>query len=393
MNHVSALSTKIKRPVRVLFISSGLGVGGAETMLLCLLEHIDRRLIMPAVISLTGLGAIGPKIQALDIPVEDVGLSRGSNPFPLVSLIRLCRQISSFRPDVVQTWQYHADLLGGIAARIAGVQTVSWGIRNGDLPLDYSKNAIRLIRSLSGVLSYRVPKAILFNSQSARAVHVKEGYDTSKMEVIPNGFDLMRYTPNQKSRRSLRDELGLSPDVLLGGFVARDDPVKNHEGFLRAVRLVHVEMPDVHFVLAGHMGCQSNRRLCQIIADKQISDSVHILGHREDIPEVLAALDVLVLASDTEAFPNVLGEAMACGVPCVATAAGDSAWIIGDTGRVVRIGDMEALAKKILELLVMGLERRRALGMKARLRIKKNFDVRQIAMEYERYFLSLASQS
>ncbi|HIA64188.1 MAG TPA: hypothetical protein EYN93_15080, partial [Planctomycetaceae bacterium] len=204
------MSTKIKKPARVLFISSGLGVGGAETMLLCLLEHIDRRLIVPGVISLTGLGAIGPKIQALDIPVEDFGLSRGSNPFPLVSLVRLYRQISSFRPDVVQTWQYHADFLGGISARMAGIKAVGWGIRNSDLSTSSSKLSTRLVMRSCASLSRWIPLRILCCSKVARAIHVRMGYDNNKMIVIPNGFDLARFTPSPEAGISVRDEFHLS---------------------------------------------------------------------------------------------------------------------------------------------------------------------------------------
>lgn len=220
------------------------------------------------------------------------------------------------------------------------------------------------------------------------------GYDNNKMIVIPNGFDLARFTPSPEAGISVRDEFHLGKCAKLVGLVARFDPQKNHKGFFEAASLIHQKRPDIHFLLAGEGIEASNPELWKYVEQAEIQNVTHLLGCRKDVPRLMAALDVLASSSSYgEAFPNVLGEAMACGAPCVVTDVGDSAQIVGNTGRVVRIGDMEALAKRILELLAMDLEQRRALGMKARLRIKENFDVRKITLKYEQYFLGLAGQS
>ena len=377
-------------PLKVLFISSGLEAGGAEGMLLRVLEHINREHLMPEVISLTGIGEIGEKIRELGIQVHDLGMSRSGLSIPILSLFRLRRIIKVINPDVVQTWQYHADLLGGLAARLAGIKTVSWGIRNGELPPEHSKFSTQMVRIICSWLSYWLPKKILFNSREAQAVHATVGYDERKFEVIPNGFDIYEGRTKTETRATVRRELDLFEDTLLVGFIARIDPVKNHEGFLEAAALIHAELPEVHYVMAGRNVDESNQDLLRMIEDYKLSKCVHLLGHRKDIEKLMTGIDVHVSASHTEAFPNVIGEAMAGGTPSVATDVGDSAWIIGDTGKVVRRGNMQALAEGVTDLLMMPLENRQALGRKARARIKEEFEIGKVAGLYQQYFFDLA---
>ena len=377
-------------PLKVLFISSGLEAGGAEGMLLRVLEHINREHLMPEVISLTGIGEIGEKIRELGIQVHDLGMSRSGLSIPILSLFRLRRIIKVINPDVVQTWQYHADLLGGLAARLAGIKTVSWGIRNGELPPEHSKFSTQMVRIICSWLSYWLPKKILFNSREAQAVHATVGYDERKFEVIPNGFDIYEGRTKTETRATVRRELDLFEDTLLVGFIARIDPVKNHEGFLEAAALIHAELPEVHYVMAGRNVDESNQELLRMIEDYKLSKCVHLLGHRKDIEKLMTGIDVHVSASHTEAFPNVIGEAMAGGTPSVATDVGDSAWIIGDTGKVVRRGNMQALAEGVTDLLMMPLENRQALGRKARARIKEEFEIGKVAGLYQQYFFDLA---
>ncbi len=384
------MSGQKDKPLKVLFISSGLEAGGAEGMLLRMLEHVDRDMFIPEVISLTGIGEIGGKIRELGIQVHDLRMSRSGLSIPILSLFRLRRMIKVINPDVVQTWQYHADLLGGLAARLAGIKTVSWGIRNGELPPEHSKFSTLVVRRICSCLSYWLPKKILFNSREAQAVHATVGYDERKFEVIPNGFDIYEGRTKTETRATVRRELDLSEDTLLVGFIARIDPVKNHEGFLEAAALIHGDLPEVHYVMAGRNVDESNQELLRMIEDYKLSKCVHLLGHRKDIEKLMTGIDVHVSASHTEAFPNVIGEAMAGGTPSVATDVGDSAWIIGDTGKVVPRGKMQALAEGITDLLIMPAENRKAIGSKARARIKEEFEIGKVAAIYQQYFFHLA---
>ncbi len=298
-------------------------------MLLRMLERLGSR-FSPHVISLTTPGEIGPRIQALGISVESLDMRPGL-PSPFV-FFRLVRRLNVLKPDVVHTWMYHADLLGGLAARLAGLGAIGWCIRNSNLDRDKTKFSTRVVVGACARVTRWVPDRILSCSEVARQVHVDFGYAANKMVVVPNGFDLARFQPDLLARAEVRCELGVGADTPLVGMIGRFDAQKNHAGFFDAAGLLHCRLPRVHFVLAGKGVDESNGNLLQAVKATGVRNVTHLLGLRSDIPRLMAALDLLVSSSYGEAFPNVLGEAMACGVPCVVTDVGDSAYIVGDTG-------------------------------------------------------------
>lgn len=375
--------------MKVAIVISGLSTGGAETMLLKLLERVDRTRFSFHVFSLTDLGEIGPRIRTLDIPVEALGMRR--NASILFAVLSLARRLRETRVDVVHTWMYHADLIGGLAARKAGTRAIAWGIRNTSLDRHMTKFSTRLVVRLNALLSYWLPTGILSNSEVARGVHVARGFAAAKMAVIPNGFDLTRFKPDFAARLSVREELRLCTDTPLVGIVGRNDPLKNHAGFLAAAGQLRLAWPDTHFLLVGTGLDGRNKELADAARHSGVADRVHWLGRREDIPRLMASLDVLASSSYGEAFPNVLGEAMASGVPCAVTDVGDSAAIVGDTGRVVPSGDMSALADAIGELLALPPADRRMLGERARARVERHFEIGRVVQCYEDYYSRLAS--
>lgn len=377
--------------MRLTLIITNLATGGAETMLLKLLQQIDRDRFIPALISLVGLGEIGPRIQALGIPVHTLGMSRGGIPNP-ITVLRLARLLHQLQPDVVHTWMYHADLLGGLAARLAGCERVIWCIRHSNLSKTENKRSTLWVVKACALLSRRVPAQIISCSQRAKEVHAAVGYAADKLHVIPNGFDLGRFVPGAVARASVRGELGLAPDTPLVGLIARFDSQKNHFGFIEAAAQVHAQLPDVHFVLAGTDVDGGNAALNAAIAAKGLQAHMHLLGRRDDVPRLMAALDVLASSSHGEAFPNVLGEAMACGVPCVVTDAGDSAEIVGSTGRVVAVADMAALAQQLLEVLRLPATQRAALGKQARARVQAQYEIGHVAGLYQAFYERVAAE-
>lgn len=374
--------------MKVGIVITGLATGGAETMLLKLLENCDKSRFSFHVFSLTGLDELAPRIRDLGIPVESLGMQRGK--FELRPLIDLSRRLRDTRVELVHTWMYHADLLGGLAARAAGVQVIVWGLRNTNLDVDKSSRSTRLVVTLSALLSRWLPKGILSCSEVARDVHAARGYMASKIHVIPNGFDLSRFRPDPAARRSVRHELGLATDTPLVGLFGRYDPVKNHSGFVESAALLHRIHPKVNFVLAGSGVDRENVALRAAADAAGIADAVHTLGQRHDVPRLMASLDVLASASHGEAFPNVIGEAMACGVPCVVTDVGDSAAIVGDTGTVVRPGDMPALALALADLLAKPAIVRAGIGQRARERVQQMFEIGAVSRLYEDYYTRLA---
>ena len=371
--------------LRVMFIVTGLSTGGAEAMLLKLLEHIDRDKFKPHVVSLISMGEVGPRIEKLGIPVSVIGFDPSKKS--LTPLLRLFKLVHQIRPDIVQTWMYHADLLGGLAARLVGVKNVVWGIRNSSLSSALTKSSTLKVVKICAAISAWLPIQILSCSKRAGEIHWQLGYSARKIKVIPNGFDLVAFRPSSEARDSVRKELNLSLDTFLVGLMARYDSQKNHAGFIYAAAQVRRSMPHVHFVLAGTGVNESNEMLVKLILEHDLKNHVHLIGRRSDMPRLMASLDILASSSSFgEAFPNVLGEAMACGVPCVVTDVGDSAEIVGETGRVVQPGDMEGLARHVQQLLCMPEEARARLGQKARARVEANYEIGYVTLLYEEFY-------
>jgi len=376
----------------VVQIITGLSTGGAEMMLLKLLERLDPVRFSPQVISLTSLGEIGPRIQVLGIPVEALGMHPGRLPNP-ITFACLVQRLKTLKPDIVQTWMYHADLVGGLAARITRVTAIAWNIRHSNLSRDQTKWTTRAVAHLCAKASRWLPDRIVCNSQTARDIHIGIGYDPNRFTILPNGFDLSRFYPDPASRHAVRLELWLPDNAPLIGLIARFDPQKNHQGFFEAASQLHRRQPAVHFLLAGSGIADSNSVIREWVQRCGIAEVTHLLGLRQDIPRLTAALDVASSSSYGEAFPNVIGEAMACGVPCVVTDVGDSAYIVGDTGRVVSPGDMKGLAAAWAQLLTLPDSERRALGQRARARIAEHFEIGAVVKQYEAFYEELAGLS
>jgi glycosyltransferase involved in cell wall biosynthesis len=377
------------RPDRVslVVIITGLGVGGAERFFLKILPRLDSRIDVQ-VISLTTVGPIGEWFIKAGIPVEAIGMR--AHPGSLWSFLRLVRRLRVASPDIVQCVLYHADLFGGVAARIAKVRTIVWGVRNSGNSMHALKLGTRLVISLCAWASRRLPDRIICCSEKARSNHILRGYRADLIEVIPNGFDLSELSPNNAYSREIRSQLGLANDVPLIGLIARADPQKDHRGFFEAAGLLHRKRPDVHFVLAGLGASSEDANMLRWAEQAGVAEVTHFLGVRHDIPKVLSALNLLVSTSIGEAFPNVVGEAMACAVPCVVTDVGDSAYIVGDTGLVIPPSDPIAAAVAWQKILDMPDEERWALGSRARVRVESLFELSSITGRYDHLYLQLA---
>jgi glycosyltransferase involved in cell wall biosynthesis len=379
-------------PLKIVFITTSLNTGGAEMMLLKLLQHIDRHNFDPYVISLRAKGEIGPQIEALGIPVLPLNMAPGL--LALQKLPELIRKINQISPNLVQTWMHHADLLGGIAARLIGCRNVIWGLRQSNLSKEKSKRSSLAVLWACSMLSRWIPHNIISCSIRAKQVHESVGYPKKTIHVIPNGFDLENFRPNLDAKLAIKAELGLSNETRLVGLMARYDPMKNHAGFIAAASHVHQVLPHVHFLLAGAEVNADNHELNQVIEACGMSSCMHLLGLRNDMPSLLASIDVLVSSSSYgEAFPNILGEAMACGVPCVVTDVGDSAEIVGDTGRVVQVGDIEGLGKHIVELMGLSPEQKLDLAKQTRKRIESNYEISHVANIYWDYYRKLIKEN
>jgi len=367
--------------VTILHLITGLETGGAEGMLARLVLRIDRSRFRSVVVSMTDTGAVGPVIASAGIQVEALGIRRGMiDPRGVTRLIRLLRR---YRPDIVQTWLYHADLLGLIAARLGYAPHLAWNIRCSDMA---GPSVVRAILSRCSAL----PEIVIINSLAGRRFHEGIGYHPRRWEYIPNGYDTALLRPDETARLRLRAALGIDPGAIVIGLPARYHPMKDHAGFFAAAQRMAAH-PEVVFVLLGAGTEPTNRDLVQAIEAHGLMPRLRLLGERADMNAVYPAFDIATLSSAFgEGFPNVLAEAMACGVPCVATDSGDAAEILGEFGIIVPTRDPQALAEGWQRMIALGAEGRRALGLKARARIVDNYDLDQIVSRFEMLYGEIA---
>jgi glycosyltransferase involved in cell wall biosynthesis len=382
--------------LKVVHVITELERGGTEVMLYRLLERMDPRRFLHVVVSLADEGTLGPTIVNLGVPVRALGMRRRISDVRAVW--RLARLMRQERPEVLQTWLYHADLVGLIAGKLAGIRAIVWNVRCSDVDMRQYSWSSGLTRRLLSALS-AAPAAVIVNSERGREVHERIGYRPRRWVTIPNGVDLVRFRPDPDARVRLRKELGLPLSTRLIGMVARYDPMKDHATFLRAAAEFLRNgaaggQADVHFVLVGRRVTWENPRLRALADGLGLRAHLHLLGERGDVECVLPGLDLASLSSlFGEGWPNVVGEAMACGVPCVVTDVGDAGAIVGETGRVVPPGHPEALARAWAELLACPEEQRRALGAAARERIAACFSLEQVVNQYEALWEQLAAGS
>jgi glycosyltransferase involved in cell wall biosynthesis len=288
------------------------------------------------------------------------------------------------RPQVVQTWMYHANLFGGVAARLLKVRAVLWGIRNTHFYQGGISRSARAAAVLSAALSKRVPRLIVSCSVQAASEHRRRGYAGDRMVIIPNGYDCAQLRRDPAAGERLRSDWRANPPIFLLGMVARWDPLKDHANLLEAVELLARTDDRVRCVLVGPGMDASNAPLRELLRRLRLQSQVVLAGARDDIPAVMSALDVHVLSSVSEAFPNVVAEAMACGTPCVVTDVGDAAAIIGDTGWCVPPGNPAALCTALQAArLRLASSDPQPLRDACRARIVREFNSERMVQSYE----------
>lgn len=378
--------------MRVVHVIVGLNIGGAELMLKRLIDSHSRHHsgVNHAVISLTDQGVLGDQLNKQGASVYCLGMtSIFSGPATFFKLRKLLREL---RPDVVHTWMYHADLLGGLAAGSLGLRNIIWCIRSTDIHKGGSKVTL-LIRKLCAWLSGRLPCVIVCAADASRQVHEAVGYASDKMQVIPNGFELDKLLPTESNGTRVRDELGIGHDCKLVVSVGRYNPVKDHKTFIEAAGKVAAHRDDVNFMLVGRDLERSNSQLMALIDATGEADAFYLLGERNDVPACLQASDVFCLHSATEGFPNVLAEAMAVGLPCITTNVGDAAYLLNNPEWVVPAASPDNLAEKLNGLLSLSYDNRAALGEVAATRIRRCFSIDEIGHRYYDLYASLVYSS
>lgn len=361
----------------VVHVITGLGRGGAEQMLtqLVLVAARDPDGLRQVVVSLRDAGVHGTALEAAGIELHCLGMR---SPLSLpVAVLRLAAILRRARPVLVMTWLYHADLVGILAAAIAGRPRMIWNLRCSNM--DFSRYAattrwtVRALAALS-----RRPWAVAANSAAGRRAHEALGYRPRQWLHLSNGFDLDVWHPDAVDRDAVRAEWGVGPEDVVVGMVGRVDPQKDHDTFLAAAAAVARNNPRARFVLAGQ-GTET------LALPDSLAGRAHALGDRGDVPRLIRGFDIAVLASAYgEGFPNVVAEAMASGLPCAVTDVGDAAAIVGDCGTVVPPRDPTRMAEAIATLISAGPDERTRMGIRACQRVRDSWSLDTALATYQR---------
>lgn len=325
---------------KVLHVITGLGLGGAETSLynLCKLDQNKH-----VVVSLVGDGYFKEKLEVAG--VEVYALSIGSVGGFCRGFIELCRIIDHTKPDVMQTWMYHANLYGGAAAYLMGIKDLYWNVRHSSIGSGHTSKKTFLVAKLGAFLSGWVPRGIVALSHRAARSHLAHGYSAKKIKVISNGVDCNKFRPFDGE---LSEELPrFGADTFILGMAARFTPEKDHDTFLRSLAGVFRETTNTHALIVGSGVVEG---LIDKVASYGIEERVTLLEHVENMPALMNLLNLHVLTSKSEGFGNVIIESLACGTPCVSTDVGDAEMIMGPEW-IVPVGDSIALKNKIVSLV------------------------------------------
>ena len=370
---------------KVLHCIGALHKGGGAEEVLYQLASKDKEWTH-VIVSLQGDGYYSDFLRKAGVKVFTIGLSR--SPFSVFRLFKLFRLIKAEKPDVIQTWLYYSDFIGGLIGRLAGVKNIVWGIHHTTHDNTKSSFAIRATHKLCAKLSSNIPKEIISCSATGLDSHVKAGYKKQKMHVVHNGYDLDRFHPDAVSAENIRKKFGLEGHFLMA-MLGRWDPQKDHRSLCTALSVVkHEEKKPWACVLFGSDMHAGNQGIASLIEEFDLQGHVFLGGLVDDVAGNLVQLDLKVLSSSFgEAFPNVLNEAMACAIPCVTTDVGDSAKIVGDCGWVSLPKRPEALAVNIADAMQefhenvdAWTERKK----KCRQRILENFTVWTMIEQYHK---------
>ena len=377
--------------MKILHVITGLGHGGAEGSLFRLIQfsrHIDHR-----VISLTNGGYYGEKLLSDGVNVDVLNM-QGFLSIP-ASLSQLAEKIRRADPDLIQTWMYHADFIGGLAAKFAGYRNVHWGLRHSTLRTSETKLSTRLVARCCAKLSYFIPSKIIACSKSGADWHEQFGYDAQIMEVVPNGYDLNRFSPPKYTQQIgvLRKKFNIEKQSFVAGMMARWHPDKDHETLFKSLAFFKEKNKYCFkLLLAGPGINKSNKVLNRLIKKYSLGEDVYLCGVQEKPAQFMHEIDLHILTSRTEAFPNVVAEAMACEVPCIVTDVGDAKNIVSNTGWIVEptnhIAVAEAVSSAILEKessaeTTKPWQTRKKL---ARLRIRNEFSIEKMVGSFEKFW-------
>jgi glycosyltransferase involved in cell wall biosynthesis len=359
--------------VKILFLIRSLDVGGTQRQLISLAKGLHRRGTEVSVAVFYEGAALEQELVEAGVRVCRLHKQKRWEVFSF--LRRLLKLIRWEKPDVLYSFLPEANLPAILLKPFCPSLRSVWGVRASNVDLQRYDWTAQLMFRAECQLSH-FPDLIIVNSLAGRDYHLQHGFPGNKMAVIPNGFDTDRFKPDKKARALVREEWGISDNERLIGLVGRIDPMKDHQTFLKAASLLANQMEEVRFVCIGDGPERYYSQIKALSKNLGLGARLIWVGIRSDLPSVYNAIDILSSASAFgEGFSNVIGEAMACGVPCVVTDVGDSARIVGETGMVVPPGNPVEMAHAWQTMLKILQDQTDPIGRRARARIVGKFGV------------------
>jgi len=381
--------------MKILYVVSDLASGGAQIALRRFLEVLDREKFSPYVISLSGGGEQADYIRSLGIDVQAFDMRCFFSMAP--SFLKFLRAVKEINPDIIHGWMYHGNAAAILAGSVCPKAGILWSIRCSDFDLSkyglMTKIAFFINRKFSSS-----PAKIIYNSNAGKKYHEENGFCQEKSIVIQNGVDTEYFIPAPEKKNELRSKYGIATGVRLIGMASRYDPMKDFDtlfGAFAAVRAASASAvgavnPDTALILCGKGIDDSNTALSAMVQKYGVKDGVIFAGHIKEMNEFYPLLDVFVLSSKSEGFPNVLAEASACGVPALSTRCGDADEIIGSE-KTVPAGDTALMAEKILKILKFGREETAIETAKAVCLMREKFNTVSEAKKFERVYGEIAN--
>lgn len=369
--------------MKILHVIIGLEASGAELFLKRLVLQQRENQHHVTVISLTSDGKLATLLRAGSVTVYSLGLT-GIASIPAV-IWRLRKLVKAVAPDIVQSWMYHADFITSLA--LAGLrQKLIWSVRCSEVPA--GSKATFGIMKLCAALSYFKPARVCYVATAAREYHQQHGYCKSRNDVIANGYDFSTLRSDELKRQQYRQQLGIDDSTVLFGMVGRFHPDKGQDLLLEAMSLLQHDVSDAKLVLIGR-GCNTeNAELANLVNLFSLQQHVLLVGEQTDIPGWLSALDIYVMASRTEGFPNALAEAMSVGVPCVATEVGDAP-VLAQTHAVFCRPDSHSLTSAMQSVLNWPAQQRQSFGAEAAAFVRNSFSIAEIEKKYYQMYLKV----
>ena len=360
----------------VVHLIASLEIGGAEMMLKKIVKNMDNEKFENTIICLSSRGEIGQELIEEGFQVLELGFRKKK----LISIFRIIFNyvliIRKAKPDFIISWMYNASFITILLNLLKPKNTkVIWNVRHALHDLRHEKKTTAIIIKIMSIFSSKIPSKIIYNSEKSKESHEKMGFNKNRGIVLPNGFETNTFKLNSKFKKD--------GSIFYIGMVGRYHPMKDYDNFLRAASILSKINNNVRYILVGRNVDSLNDELIRKLRIHKLMDYVELLGEQKEINTIIHRFDIATLSSYTESFPNVIGESMLCGVPCVSTNVGGVSDLIGPYGIVVPPHSPEELANGWINMIGLNSSERINLGLKGREHIIANYSIKTITNRFQ----------